>query len=129
MVVFSGKKFNHDLCEGEVPGTLYGMSESGWMDQELFSNWFLHQFLNHAVSRRPILLMLDGHSSHYTLELIQSAAENDVIIFCLPSHTTADRQPLDTSGDRTCQSRALLTWLIIHLFLVTNICALIYQKR
>ena len=40
MVVFSGKKFNHDLANGEVPSTLYGMSESGWMDQELFADWF-----------------------------------------------------------------------------------------
>ena len=38
MVVFSGKRFNHDLSKGEVPGTLYGMSDSGWMDSELFSN-------------------------------------------------------------------------------------------
>ena len=38
MVIFSGKSFNHELCKGEVPGTLYGMSDSGWMDQELFSN-------------------------------------------------------------------------------------------
>ena len=94
MVVFSGKKFNHDLCEGEVPGSLYGMSESGWMDQELFSNWFLHQFLKHAVSSRPILLMLDGHSSHYTLDLVQSAAENDVIIFCIPPQTASHWTPV-----------------------------------
>ena len=40
MVVFSGIRFNHELSEGEVPGTLYGMSDSGWMDSELFSNWF-----------------------------------------------------------------------------------------
>ena len=96
MVVFAGKKFNHDLSEGEVPGTLYGMSDSGWMDQELFTNWFTNHFLQHAVAHRPLLLLLDGHSSHYTLELIKSAAENDVIIFCLPPHTTADSQPLDT---------------------------------
>ena len=31
MVVFAGKKFNHTLSEGEVPATLYGMSES-WLD-------------------------------------------------------------------------------------------------
>ena len=96
MVVFSGKKFNHDLADGEVPSTLYGMSESGWMDQELFADWFSNHFLKHAVSSRPLLLMLDGHSSHYTLELIRCAAENEVIIFCLPPHTTADSQPLDT---------------------------------
>ena len=97
MVVFSGKKFNHELTVGEVPGTLYGMSDSGWMDSELFANWFSSHFLKHAVASRPLLLMLDGHKSHYTLDLVQTAAENGVIIFCLPPHTTADSQPLDTS--------------------------------
>ena len=82
VVFFSGKKFNHDLSKGEVPGTLYGMSDSGWMDQELFFNWFANHFLKHAVSARPLLLMLDGHSSHYTLEL--EALKNEVIVFFLP---------------------------------------------
>ena len=49
------------------------------------------------MSERPLLLLLDGHSSHYTLELVKAAAEKDVIIFCLPPHTTADSQPFDTS--------------------------------
>ncbi len=97
MVVFSGKRFNHELSKGEVPGTLYGMSDSGWMDQELFATWFSNHFLQHAVTSRPSLLMLDGHSSHYTLDLIQSAKDNDVVIFYLPPHTIADSQPLDTS--------------------------------
>ena len=73
------------------------MSDSGWIDQELFFKWFSSHFLQHAVPGRPLLLLLDGHSSHYTLELVQAAAEKDVIIFCLPPHTTADSQPLDTS--------------------------------
>ncbi len=53
--------------------------------------------MQHAVTSRPLFLLLDGHSSHYTLDLIQTAADNDVVIFCLPPHTTADSQPLDTS--------------------------------
>ena len=97
MVIFAGKRFNHELSKGEIPGTLYGMSESGWMDQELFSSWFSNHFLKHAVASRPLLLLLDGHSSHYTLDLVQSASDNGVIIMCLPPHTTADSQPLDTS--------------------------------
>lgn len=97
MVVFSGKHFNNALSTGEVPGTFYGMSPNGWMDQELFSDWFSKHFLSHAVSARPLLLLLDRHSSHYTLELIKLAAKEEVVIFCLPLHTTADSQPLDTS--------------------------------
>ena len=86
MVIFSGKHFNYDLAEGEVQRTFYGMSNSGWMDQFVFQ----------VVPGRPVLL-LDGHSSHYTLELIQTDHILDVIIFCLPPHTRADSQPLDTS--------------------------------
>ena len=82
------------LSNGEVPGTLYCMSPNGWMD---LSMWFFKHFLTHAVSERPLLILLDGHSSHYTLELVKAAAQKDVIIFCLPPHTTADSQPLDTS--------------------------------
>ena len=97
MVVFSGKNFNHNLSEGKVPSTFYGMSDSGWMDQELFASWFSHHFLEHAISTRPLMLILDSYSSHFTLDLVQTAAEHQVIIFCLPPHTTADSQPLDTS--------------------------------
>ena len=97
MVIFSGKNFNYDLSEGEVPETLYGMSDSGRMDQDLFAKWFSSHFLKHAVPGRPLLLLVDGPSSHFKLELIQTAAEKNVVIFCLPPHTTADSQPLDTS--------------------------------
>ena len=84
MVVFTGKYFN---SKGEVPATLYGMCSSGWMDQELFADWFLHHFLEYAVTSRPLMLLLDGHghhSLHYTLELVKLAAKHHVVIFCLP---------------------------------------------
>ena len=94
MVTFAGKIFKSLLSKGEVPATLYGMSKNGWIDQELFTECFLHHFLEHVVSSQPLMLLLDGHSSHFTLEAVKLAATHD-IIFCLPSHTTADSQPLD----------------------------------
>ena len=33
---------------GEVPGTMYGLSESGWINKEIFSDWFTFHFLNYA---------------------------------------------------------------------------------
>ena len=97
IIIFSGKNYNSLLSKGEVPDTLYGMSQNGWMDQEHFAEWFLHHFLEHAVSSRPLMLLLDGHSSRYTLQLVNLAAAHDVVIFCLPPHTTAASQPLDIS--------------------------------
>ena len=41
------------------------------IDQDLFSKWFSSHLLKYVVSGRPLLLLLDGHSSHFTLELIK----------------------------------------------------------
>jgi len=49
MVMFTGKTHNNALSKGEVPETLFGMLQLGWMDQELFSKWFSKQFLKYAV--------------------------------------------------------------------------------
>ena len=38
-------------------------------------------FITHAVSKRSLLSLLDGHLSHYTSELVKQAAEKDVNIF------------------------------------------------
>ena len=74
---------------------MYGTSEKGWIITDLFESWFLELFLPSAVSARPLLLLLDGHSTHYQLKVIKKARENDVLILCLPPHTTHATQPLD----------------------------------
>ena len=88
MVIFQQKTLTPHLTTQEVPGTIYGLSASGWMDRELFQEWFHRHFLQHVPSSRPLLLVLDGHSSHYSLEFIREATLEGVIVFCLPSHTT-----------------------------------------
>jgi len=45
---------------------------------------------------RPLFLLLDGHSSHFQPDLIHFAKDHNIIIFCLPPHTTHESQPLDT---------------------------------
>ena len=95
-VIFDTKSMNYEWTKGEVSGTAYGLSEKGWVDTVLFREWLKH-FLQYAVASRPLLLVLDGHSSHYQPELVHHAKENDVIMFCLPPHTTHESQPLDVS--------------------------------
>ena len=76
---------------------LYARSESGWIDSELFLVWLKKVFLKHVVSQRPILLLIDGHKSHITLEAVDICRDSDIILFCLPPHTTHALQPLDVS--------------------------------
>ena len=98
MVIWDRKTLSPALTAGEVPGTIYGLSPKGWMDQELFDLWFNKHFLRYVPSSRPLLLIMDGHSSHYCPQTIKSAAEKGVILFTLPpkhyTHHTAPGQGL-----------------------------------
>jgi transposase len=56
--------------------------------------WFEH-FLKNIGQARPQVLILDGHSSHNSIELLQIAKANDIILVELPEHTSHWLQPLD----------------------------------
>ena len=95
LVIFDRKILKVELTFGEVPETMYGLSSSGWIDSEIFDAWFQNHFLTYAPASRPLLLVLDGHSSHFNPATIRRAAEEKVILFCLPPNTTHKTQPLD----------------------------------
>ena len=95
MIILNRKGLREGMTDGEIPGTLYAFSPKGWIDTELFENWFFHHFLMYAPPIRPLLLLLDGHSSHYGPAFVNKAAEEKVIVFCLPPHSTHRTQPLD----------------------------------
>ena len=96
-VISDAKRLNQDWRKGEVAGTSYGLSDNGWVDTELFKGWLVEHFNENAVGSRPILLLMDGHSSHFQPEIIEFARTYKIIMFCLPPHTTHESQPLDTS--------------------------------
>ena len=83
------------LTIGEVPGTMYGLSESGWIDSEIFDFWFTSILLAYALPTRPLLLLMDGHSGNFSPLFVNRAAEEQVIVFCLPPHSMHKTQPLD----------------------------------
>ena len=95
MVIFDAAKLNPAWTKSEVHGTKYGVSSNGWINTDLFEGWFIEHFIEHAVSARPLFLLLDGHSTHYQPQVIRFAMEHDCIILCLPPHTTHESQPLD----------------------------------
>nr|XP_034304356.1 uncharacterized protein LOC117681905 [Crassostrea gigas] len=54
-------------------------------------------FLPNCGAKRPVLLIMDNHNSHTTLDLIECPRENQVELLGLPPHTTHILQPLDVS--------------------------------
>ena len=81
MIVFDHLTLKPEMVTGEVPGTMYGLSKNGWMDMELFELWFNHHFLAHVPPVRPILLMMDGHSTHFQPRVVRLVAKEEIIVF------------------------------------------------
>ena len=103
------------MTVNEVPGIMCGPSLNCWMDTELFELWFKHHFLLHAPSCRPILLMMDGNSTHFQPSVVCMATKEEVILFCLPPHSTHLTQPLD----KGCVGQLKSAWKeVCHDFLI-----------
>ena len=99
MVIWPRVRMQPVLMEGTPPGSISAATPSGWMQTDLFVDWFKH-FLkrSNASLANPTLLILDGHSTHtQNLNLIDLAREHGVQILCLPPHCTHRLQPLDVT--------------------------------
>ena len=42
-VIFDAKNLNMEWTKGAVPGTTYGLSQSGWIDMKLFKGWLFSE--------------------------------------------------------------------------------------
>ena len=116
-VIFDRQTLNPEMVRGEVPGTIYGLSSKGWINQELFQFWFEKHFLAYVPSTRPLLLLLDGHSSHFCPEVVRMASDHKIVVFALPPHTTHLTQPLDKSAFASLKTY----WKeVCHRFLMNN---------
>ena len=76
--------------------SVYGTQKNGYFTSDHFLSVLQH-FVRHAVSTRPLLLILDGASSHINEESLQYAKENQINILLLPSHTTHLLQVADVA--------------------------------
>ena len=97
MVIFEDSFPSGNYSALGIPSSLYGKSPNGYMDGELFLKWLEKIFIPQTSHVRPTLLIYDGHSSHITINVIDLARENQIILYCLPPHTTNILQPLDVA--------------------------------
>ncbi|VDH99353.1 Hypothetical predicted protein [Mytilus galloprovincialis] len=62
---------------------LYATAENGYITRDLFEKWFAN------------LLIIDNHSSHLSIPVIDMAIEHIVEVLGLPPHTSYFLQPFD----------------------------------
>jgi hypothetical protein len=100
--IFKGKRMRRNYIEKCEENATMAMQAKAWMTGHLFSSWILH-FVKSLESRGGIsptnrhLLILDGHGSHVTLDVVHKASQTGLDVLTLPSHTSHRLQPLDVS--------------------------------
>ena len=77
-----------------------GSTERGWMTAESFYKYISGQFYPWLIKNKiefPVVLFVDGHSSHLTLELAQFCKEKKIELIALYPNATHILQPLDVA--------------------------------
>jgi len=98
MAVYKAQNCYTGWTKGGPAGCLYEATKSGWFDSRCFQLWFSNIFLEHVKSQPgPKVIIGDNLASHFTLEVIQSAADNNIRFVCLLPNATHLLQPLDVA--------------------------------
>ncbi|XP_029343531.1 uncharacterized protein LOC100569966 isoform X2 [Acyrthosiphon pisum] len=121
LIIFKGKNIwdRWITQQSEFPDTTYAATSNGWMEREVFVNYFEKSFLKttNPSPANPILLIYDGHSSHVDLKLVEIARNNNVTIILLPPHSSHLLQPMDLSvfkSIKTVWDQRLCSWNRSH---------------
>lgn len=99
MIIFKRKIWVEDLRFGAPLGSVVRISDSGYINSNLFLEWLVHfhSFVG-STKTNKVLLLLDGHTTHCkNLEALEYARKNGIILLQLPGHTSHRLQPLDVA--------------------------------
>ncbi|GFR80196.1 tigger transposable element-derived protein [Elysia marginata] len=81
---------------GASKGSLGLAAGNGWMNSDLFPKVLEHfVFFIHPTEEKQVILILDNHKSHLSLEALEFAKKKCIHILTLPPHTSHKTQPLD----------------------------------
>ncbi|XP_046399922.1 uncharacterized protein LOC124166435 [Ischnura elegans] len=99
MFIFPRKRMTPLLEHGGPPGSIYGCFHNGWSNEHLFLDWLQHfkRFCK-PTEDEPVLLILDNHGSHISLDSYTFCRKNHIHILSIPPHTSHKIQPLDVSS-------------------------------
>ena len=88
---------------------------TGWMTEDTFVKYMKH-FVKYTTpsEAKPIILLLDNHVSHISVECITFAKENNITLLSFPPHCSHKLQPLDRtvySPFKTFYNQAVDNWM------------------
>lgn len=98
-VVFAGKVLINTWFEDLPRDWVLEVSPNGWTNNQLALAWLDH-FDTHSKQRTVggyTLLIIDGHESHSSLDFQDRCKEKNIILLCMPAHSSHLLQPLDVA--------------------------------
>jgi 4-hydroxybenzoate polyprenyltransferase len=101
LVIFKGKSVQAQWFPRNLEpfqGWKFTATEKGWTDDDTCHEWMRKIFLPCTRPDNPNdwrLIILDGHGSHATDEIMWECYINNVLMLFLPPHTSHVLQPLD----------------------------------
>lgn len=118
-MIFPRVNMKQCFLNGTSPGTKGIATKSGYMNSQIFAEEYLPFFVTQTrcSKERPVLLILDNHSSHISLKAVEFCRNSGIIILTLPPHTSHKLQPLDRTvfGPlKTYFNRAMDEWMRSH---------------
>ena len=102
-IIFPYVRVPADIVKSIPSGFFIGNTESGWMKAECWYEYLANAFIpyvNEHNIQKPVILFVDGHSTHTTLQVSQLCEENGVILYLLTPNTTHILQPADVGPFR-----------------------------
>lgn len=100
MVVFPYIRPPVSVVKSMPPDWFLGKSETGWMRSDIFYEYIVNgvnKWLEDNDIPKPVILFVDGHKSHMSMQLSKWCDENGIILYALPPNTTHIMQPADVS--------------------------------
>lgn len=96
MFIFPRLKFQDYFVRDGPVGCIGSGNKSGWMQEADFLIFVKH-FSKHAnpSETNKVLLILDNHSSHISIPVIDFCKDNHITLLTFPPHTSHRLQPLD----------------------------------
>ena len=103
MMVYPYMRLPSEIASNIPPDFHVALTESGWMTSKLFYEFIANPFINWINQNnieRPVVLFVDGHKTHVTLQTSVLCEDNGIILYLLPPNTTHIMQPADVGPFR-----------------------------
>lgn len=100
-IIYPYKSVPQDVVKSVPSSWGIAKSDNGWMTSVVFRDYIrnvLNPYLDQKQIKKPVLFIIDGHSSHINLETSKMCREMGIILIALYPNVTRIMQPADVSA-------------------------------